>query len=371
MATLTTPPVLYEEGVKSLAEIMFHEIYNDPELTSIFNVKTGIVNKKQIGIMDKNMTGLMGKVKDACDTTAANISYTGSTKRWTTSPVSDRISQCWDTFRGTFIEYGFGKGLSAENLVDNKTAWSAFMSEVTPNAILMVLYRIAWFGDTAIVEGTNNSLTGSQGDYFNMLDGIWKQIYAIVAADATKRSTSTQTAVITALNAQATFSGQAFTSTHVTNQVVTGALDEGYYEADVRLTSLPKSELAWYVTRSMGNQYEKERKKVVAGVPLSYSRTESGIDVLQNNGIDVIPVNFWDRTMRTYFGQDATNVATYRPHRAILTTKSSNLMIGTTDNAGLGDFEMFYDKVGKNNIIDWLMQIDVKVGLDELVQVIY
>ncbi len=365
MASVTSPPVLKEQGIKSLSEVLMQETYSNPDLASVFQIKKGIKGQTQIGIMSKIQTGLSGYNRTSCDVTADTSTYTGSSKTWVPKFVSSRNSTCWDTFSGTFFQWGFNNGIKREDLTD--TDWATFMSEVLPHEIQETIQRVAWFSDTAAVAGTNNNISAGNLKYFTVIDGIWKQLFAIVAADANRLTVNT---TVQTRNAAASFAAQAFTSTDVTNKVATALLDSMYYGADLTLRTRPKSELAFYVTQTIADQYEKELKANSA-IPLSYTRIETGVDVLMSNGIKVIPINFWDRMIVGYFAKAATNLASYLPHRAILTTAADNLMIGTEDTTNLYDFDMFYDKATKANIVDYGVFMDAKVGLDLGVQLGY
>lgn len=365
MASVTSPPVLKEKGITALSEVLFQETYSNPDLASVFNIKTGIKGQTQIGILSKIQTGLSGYNRSACDVTADTSTYTGSSKTWVPKYVSSRNSTCWDTFSGTFFQWGFKNGIAREDLTD--TDWATFMSEVLPHEINETIMRVAWFNDTAAVAGTDNNISVGNLKYFTVIDGIWKQLYAIVTASAARLTVNT---TVQTRNAAASFAAQAFTTADVTNKIATALLDSMYYGADMTLRSRPKSELAFYVTQTVADQYEKELK-ANATIPLSYTRIETGIDVLMSNGIKVIPMNFWDRMITGYFAKAATNLASYLPHRALLTTASDNLMIGTEDTTNMNSFDMFYDKATKANIVDYGVFMDAKVGHDLGVQLGY
>lgn len=367
MATITSPPTLKEQGIKSLSEVLMQETYMNPAFESIYNVKTGIKGQTQIGIMSKIVSGLSGYNRTSCDVTVDDATYTGSSKTWVPKFISSRRTQCWDTFSSTFFQWGMKNGIAREDLTG--TDWATFMAEVLPNEIQEMILRSIWFHDSAIVAGTNNHISAGNLKYFSTLDGYWKQLYAIVAGSAARLTVNT---TVQTRNAAASFAAQAFTSADVTNRVVTALLDSMWYGADLTLRATDKSKLAFYVTQSIADQYEKELKSV-ATIPLSYTRIETGVDVLMSNGIKVIPMNFWDRMITSYFAKANTNIASYIPHRALLTVGGSdgNLMIGTEDTTSLTSFDMFYDKATKSNIIDYGSFFDAKVGLDLMVQLGY
>jgi hypothetical protein len=132
-----------------------------------------------------------------------------------------------------------------------------------------------------------------------------------------------------------------------------------YLAADSRLSGTERSNLVYITTKSLADQYWLERTGA-SGIEMAYQRTESGMDKLMFNGIDVIPFNFLDRIIRTYFKETGAYVY---PHRAILTTKD-NLMIGTASVGSLGELDGFHDKKAKDYNVDWGAAFDAKIGLD-------
>jgi hypothetical protein len=241
-----------------------------------------------------------------------------------------------------------------------------FIAMQLSDMIQETLQRHAWFGDTAIAAGTNNNLVAGELKFFSAIDGLWKQAFAIVAADGNRRTSDT---TLTTRNTGATFAAQAFTSADVTNQVITKALDNLWFGADLRLRSMPRNELVILSTQSIADQYERERKSV-GSIDASYQRVEDGMLKLYTNGIEIVPMSIWDRTLRSYIGTTSANVATTLPHRAILTHRE-NLMIGTESVGALDGLQVWYSQDDAKMYADYLVKMDAKVGLDNMIQALY
>ena len=363
MAGLTSPPELFTEGVKALSETIMKPVYEHPELTEFCDVYTGIKHDTQIVIMDGELAGLMGRQKADCDKTPADLSFGFSEKLWALKRHGDRDATCYATVEPMFLKYALKPGMAKEDLTG--TDWADFMNTVFARKLREMWVAKAWYSDSAMAAGTNNNLLSAQLPYFNQQDGWWKQIFTVIAANSAQLTVNS---TLQSLNAAATFALQKFTSTHTTNQLITGVLDQMYYDGNTELVA-DKNNLRYLVSRSIYNQYERERK-AVSNIDLAYTRMENGVDALKCNGIPVVPVDSWDKLQRKYFGQDATNVATYNPHRALL-IKKSNLGLGTEDTGSMSAFDMFYDKVSGNNYIDWAANVDFKLLVDSQFQAAY
>jgi hypothetical protein len=198
-----------------------------------------------------------------------------------------------------------------------------------------------------------------------MIDGIFAQIFDIVTASAARLSTTS----LATKNAEDTYADQKFSATDVTNQVVSNALDTVWYDADMRLRNLPKNELAYYVTQSVADQLQKERKKI-SGIDLPYQRQESGAEVMMWNGIPIIPMQIWDRMIGSYFGNDATPTYSFLPHRIVLAPKA-NILMGTETAGSLGELDVWHSKDDTKMYAEFGNMIDVKIGVNELIQVAY
>lgn len=350
---------LSPEETKGLNETISEGFFKNPEIKEFHQVQEGIKNDRKITIL-KTLTGLAGAVQVGC-VPAANETQGGATnKLWATKYIEDRWSQCWKDLRSTFWRYALKPGTDKPDL--NSTEFASYLDAQLRPYIREILLRIAYFGDTAIAAGTNNNLGAGQLRYFNMIDGFWKQIATGIAGGLIPQ-------IAIARNAQASFANQRFDATDRINQVVTESFEQAYINADSRLTDEDRSNLVYVVTKSMADQYWLERTKA-SGIPLAYERTESGMDKLQFNGIDVIPFNFQDRIIRSYFGDDATPVKYINPHRGIFTTKD-NLLLGTESNGTMEDLKPFYAEKEKDYNVDWGTDLDAKLGLEYKTVAIY
>jgi hypothetical protein len=344
------------EEIKSLSEAIYEDVFPKPELTKLHTIVSGIKAKKQIVFL--GALGLVGIKQTGCSITPNSGGITMSEKFWDPEYVGDRFQQCWTDLKESFFIWGLKNGKDKANL--DKTDFANFFSERLADAIFEMIYRIAWFNDTdaaLVTDSPAGTVTaGTTIGYFNIIDGFWKQAFAIVAADANRK-------VAIAANAEASYAAQAFDSTDTTNKVAETIFQDLKYNADFRLREQPN--LVIICTMSLVDQYAKELRS--RNLEASFERIEGGYTSLKFEGIEIIGVSIWDRMIRTYFDNGTKY---HLPHRAILTTKE-NLQIGTEEVGNLSDFEPFYDQTTKLFNVDFGFNIDAKIIEDYKIQVAY
>lgn len=358
-------PTLTEDQIKSMSETFFKGFYANPAITDFHDVVENIKAKKQIIVFGQG-TGLTGYNRTACAMTAdTNFAIPSQEKHWNPSYISDLEQMCYDDFMANFERYGLKVGVAKGDLTGTDLA--AFLELQYSKAQYEAFLRHSWFGNTAIAANTGNTLGAGSLKYFNQVDGFWYQLFAIVTGDSSRLSAST---ILATRNAGTTVAAQKFTTADKTSALVTAALDQVWYDADMRLRGMALNELVYITTQSVSDQYEKERK-ATGSIPEAYQRVESGVRMLQCNGIDIIPFQFQDRIIQTYFRVTASgNTADVLPHRAILTTRK-NLLLGVETVGSLGEMDAWYSKDTKKYNLEYGASIDAKVALDSHVQVCY
>ena len=304
------------------------------------------------------LLGLVGKAGAGCDPTADSGTIPTRQKYWNPSEVSMRLVECYTDYKSRFTTWATNNGYKVADLTDTELMqW--IVSRVT-DGLNEAKLRHIWFGDTdaANVDDDGVVTDGVDVKYLNAIDGIWKQLFAIVTGDNTRKSASI------AKNAGNSYANQKFNSTDTTNKVVHGYLQACIDDADLRLSDAPDK--VFYVTKSVFDQYKKELKNYTS-IEAAYQLVQDGSRQLMFDGVPVIPLSFWDRHIKAYFDNGTT---TDNPHRILLTTKA-NLMVGIESEEAINGLDVFYDKVKKNNITDALFTLDAKVSLDYMVQLAY
>jgi len=357
-----TPAQLTFNGkeVDELSQVIFEKEFKNPDLSLFHTIVEGIKAKEQIAYMSQ-LGGLLGAGTGGCDPASASNEITASEKFWDPAAMSDRLSMCYTDLKESFINYSLNNGANVAELTNvdffNYVADVLMRYKVSEAAL-----RMAWFGDTAAADVDASPAgvltSGTNPAYFNKIDGLWKQIYAIVAADSDRKTTD-----LASRNGQASYALQAFTSTDTTNKVVINTLQNLMFNADLRLRD--RADLVYVTTQSVSDQYARELK--ASNVAYTTERYENGISVLKSDGVEVYAFSFWDRMIKAYYDDGSAYLL---PHRAILTTKE-NLMVGFDSVGALSDFDSHYDRTTKKNHIDFEVNMDAKVKEDYMIQVAY
>lgn len=346
------------EEIKALSEAIYEDVFPKPEITTFHTIVSGIKAKKQIVLL--GALGLVGLKQTGCSITPNAGTITMSEKFWNPEYVGDRFQQCWTDLKESFWIWGLKNGKDKANL--DKTDFANFFSERLADAMFEMIYRIAWFNDTdaslASDSPAGTVTAGTTIGYFNIIDGFWKQAFAIAVADTNRKVTT-----LTTKNAQSTFALQAFDADDTTAKIAETTFQNLKYNADFRLREQPN--LAILCTQSLFDQYAKELRS--RNIDASFERIEGGYTSLKFEGMEIIGVSIWDRMIRTYF---SNGTKYYLPHRAILTTKE-NLQIGVEELGNLSDFEPFYDQTTKLFNVDFGFNIDAKIIEDYKIQVAY
>lgn len=341
--------------VRSFAEAIIESIVEYPQLSDMHSVQEGIVAKQQIALI-----GHLSKItrKDlGCGNGKLDKTIPMSEKFW--DPVNFKIwlSECWEQFEDTFMVYYLNVGKDKPDLTTTEI-FSQWLVEEVGDAGAKDALRIGWFGDTAAaVTPTGNLSTGVSPLDYSMLDGFWKQIFAVATTDTARRITITE-------NAGASYAAQAFDAADVTNKTATKYFQQMIFGADRRLRAA--ADKAICATRSLTDQYILERLDY-ANIPEAYTRLENGIDTLNILGVQVFVMDQWDDIIRSDFDNGTKY---YLPHRAVMSTKA-NLPFGFDTAVGPTDFDVFYDKMSETSNIKGLYKMDVKVIEDYMVQVAY
>jgi len=348
MAVITPSDLTFNgEEVKSLSEAIMTSAFETPALTEFHTIVTGIEAKKQVAIL--GLLGLVGKKSSGCAPDENPGQIANSEKFWDPEYIEDRFAMCWKDLKDTFFIWGLKKGVKKADLTS--TDFANFLEDRLKVAIKESVFRHAWFGDTAIAHYNDSPAgvlkNGIDEDYFNVIDGLWKQIFAVIATTASQKVAITK-------NSGASYAAQAFDATDVTDGTITNVMQKMLDDADTRLSE--QEQPVFIVTKSVADQYKRERRKAT-GIEIAYTRVEEGWDMLQVDGKIIHVFSFWDRTIKAYF-DNGTKL--HLPHRILLTTVE-NIQVGTEEESTLSELNPFYDETLKKYFVDFGFNLDAKI----------
>lgn len=347
--------------VQALSQAVLDDIYSNPDLNAIHTIMEGIVALEQIiflGFLEK-----ITKADAGCGTGETSPTIEMREKFWTPAKVKIWISDCSDNFEESFWIWGLKKGINRNDLTNTDLA--EFVMSRMSSAMLEDVLRIVWFNDTdaANVSDTSTGLItdGVSVTDYNIIDGLWKQIFAAVATDSTRRVPISE-------NGEASYSAQNFAAADTTALKVTGILQDVFDNADPRLRARLGTGLQFIVTESIYNQYKKELKSAAGGgVNEAWFMIQNGKKLLTFDGVPLVPMNFWDRTIRA----DFDNGDTYHlPHRILLTVKE-NIPVGFDDSGAVSGMQQYYDPQTEKTNWKSKYRIDTKLLKEYMFQVAY
>lgn len=349
--TLPLSPVDFcGKQVMQFSEAFWVETFKNPALNEILTVIPGVKAKQQVVIL--GLLGLVGKTKSTaqCAPDTSDQVIPSEQKFYNPNWIEDRFVECWKNLLEKFYVWSLKNNLNAPDLIG--TDFADFLIERVVDALVQSIYRIAWFGDTEAAHFEDSGDSGHITDsvdlrYFNAIDGFWKQIFAIAAANPDQHYTI-------ANNAGGTYAAQAFTAADTTNQVITTIMQNMVNGMDERLAQDPNT--TFYVTRSVANQYMAERRQFPA-INIAYQRQETGFDSLQIDGYKIVVLWFEDRFIKAY---ENDGTAWYLPHRIYLTTKE-NMHLAVSEQGSMANVEAFYFEVDKQYYIDTLYSMDALI----------
>jgi hypothetical protein len=344
---------LNSEEARNLSECIQEQLYSKPELTQVHDVQTGVEMDRYIPILGKY--GLVGKVDPgSCAVNAESSQIPVSQKQWTPKLISGRLTHCQADIPN-LLKFWKKARIAANTWekVDNEMV--AFINDRVLDAVLESIFRISEFGDTAAeVVGSGGYLTaGTTKTYFNMLNGMWKQIFTDQAGNAyAYRYTIDENAL----------GSKALQLDLAADRAL--AMFRAMYE-NIDSRAFDGNNLKFQVTKTiMDNWWAYLEDK---SLNFSIAEVQDGISKMRYRGIPIIERKDWGRTITAYHNLGDTY---YLPHRAIL-TDINNMPIGTSDEESLNSLDSFYVQKDKAHYIDFAYKIDQKNLQEVLMAVAY
>jgi hypothetical protein len=340
------------DQVRTLNELFMEAVLDAPVLTQYHTFENGIRNDREIGILPGTL-GLLLKAAQGCDPTDDTLSLTAKKKKWELKRMGLYLKQCYTDLEASFLIFLRNTGTEVSDLTN--TQYFAFLTDFIGRELPKEILRHAWFGDKDAANihhsPAGSITTGVDPDYFNVIDGFWKQLAVIYAADSARKTTISA-------NAQATFATQK--SAFATVDAYT-ALNSVVDNAPLVLKTQPDRMLL--VTDSV----MVRAKRYLQSVKIAFDTTETinGLQLIKWDGIPMLSMPWWDETIQAY---ESNGTKYNSPHRIVYTTKS-NLKIGLEGQGMFDQIKVFYDAKSENNYIRIKDSMDAKIIMDGLVQV--
>lgn len=349
---------LIPEEATSVSQAVFEEVFEQSTLAEHHEIVTGIHHKTQIPFV--GVLGLVGKKIIQCKPDANGNKIPMSEKFWDPELIGDRFEHCAVDVNPLFklfkkamkVNPDFFDRLGSEELgvVEMRVA----------QALKEMLHRLVWFGDkTADTVANAGYLTnGTDIDYFNILNGLWRQIIS------TDIPTTSKYYVAIPQNAGVSYVAQA----NLADDFAFELFKSMWSKADSRFKQLIGNggvKVHMHVTSAIAENWMnfKEDKSLA----FTLEKVEGG--GLKNffRNIEIVTRYDWDATIQAYMDNGTTY---HLPNRALMTTPG-NIPVGTVSTEDLEKLISNYDAYHQVNFMDFALKLDAKFLQDYLAVAAY
>lgn len=338
---------LSPKEVQELSKIIFESTFTNPALSEMHSIVEGIDMKTQILLMSS--MGLVGKAANGtCTPEDSDAGIVATQKYWENNQLDIRIPYCAKDLPELLKAFGQKTNKYDVEGSEEIKMIATRLLEALDEAIL----RLVWFGDKDaknVVSG-GTITNGIDVDYFNSVDGIWKQIFAGVTAGDIKK-----TAIPS--NTGTTFSSQELTA----GEALT-ALRKVYNQSDSRLKN--HAEGIFIVTQSVYDNFMDKLEDAGLNAVGSLAINDG---VMTYRGKKIIVSDFMDRMITSYM----SNGTKYNLPNRIVFTIPTNIPIGTLDQEEFKELSIWYDKTDRKVYTENIFSLDAKVLEEYLISVAY
>lgn len=340
-------------AVQDLAELIFLELVEDDKLGQLVTFMPGQENGKKLGFVGK--AGLLGKKAKGCDPEYAKNLVQASEKTWTLEEWEIAEEICYKELENTIAEHFAANGSDMADLTD-----SDYMDNVVrpilEQAIRDLMIRFAFFGDTE-AEGTLKD--GVDPEYFNLVDGIFKQLFEGVTAGKTTR-------VPIEANTKATVAAQYEAMRQP--GAATSVLNSLIINTPMKLRRM--ADRVFIVTQAFADMLNLDIQENNKGSELQWESIFAGIQKTTYQGITLVAVPQFDEIIQEYL-KNATNADAYdKPFRVIYGAKG-NFRVGSKSRETVADLKVTFDDVTRKNYIYAADTIGALVLAEEYAAIAY
>ena len=320
-------------AVQNLAELIFLELVEDDKLGQLVTFMTRQENGKKLGFVGK--PGLLGKKAKGCDPEYAKNLVQASEKTWDLQEWEIAEEICYKDLENTIAEHFAANGSDMADLTSSEYM-DTIVRPMLEQAIRDLIIRLTFFGDKD-AEGTLKD--GVDAEYFNLIDGIWKQLFEGVTSGKTTRvniDANTKTTVA-AQYEEMRKPGAA-----------TGVLNNLIINTPMKLRRM--ADRVFIVTQAFADMLNFDIQENNKGSELQWESIFAGIQKTSYQGITLIAVPQFDEIIQDYLKNSANANAYDKPFRVIYGAKG-NFRAGTKSTETLADVQVDFNKKDRKNYI--------------------
>lgn len=337
-------------AIKSLRDLLVMTNFTDENMEQFFTFRQNIQNGDKLG-----WTGEMSEVGWAgapCNPEYRTPTIVAAEKEWEIGDWSMPLKWCYEEFMNTMAEYALKTGTDIHDLTGTEIM-DVLIYPALDEAIKRMYWRFIWFGDKNTTEG--DITTGMDVELFKPNDGLFKQLFAIGAANANQRITIEA-------NQESTMAAQmrAIKQPGVAISIFDSLLED----ADPRIASLNGAGL--YVTKSLADALSKDLKREYKEI-LTWENVFNGIKVTEYEGVKIYSISIWDRMIQRY---QNNGVTLNLPHRAVFGSPSQ-MFVGSPANKIISDLDIWFNKDERVVKAYAAGRLGTLIGEDNLFQLAY
>ena len=211
-------------------------------------------------------------------------------------------------------------------------------------------------GATQEVNGGGIITEDVDTEYFDIIDGLFKQLRGYVAED-NKRG------YVISANAKTSKEAQM---SNMTPDAAYGILSGMWYKAPIKLRNLKAdtnqdNRPKFLVTQTIADAYEQYLTG--KGIAPTYVNLVEGVQVLAFLGIPVVPMPIWDEMIQSFNDLGSTY---FKPHRAVLTNKPVLAVGSPTQGQLFGELKIWYNVDEEKTKMRMKDKIDAEIANPDL-----
>lgn len=320
-------------ALRDLAELIFLELFEEDKLGQVVTFMTGQEQGKKLGFVQP--AGLMGKKSQGCNPTYDNDLVNLSEKEWNFEEWQIAEQICYEDLLNTIAEHMTKNGTDVADLTDTYYL-DNIVRPIFEQAIRDLIIRLVFFGDT---EAEDTLKEGVDAEHFNLIDGIWKQLFTGVTAGKTPRVTieaNTKTTVAAQYEAMR----QPGAATGVLNNLI----------INTPMKLRKQGNRVFIVTQAFADMLNLDIQENNKGSELQWESIFAGITKTTYQGITVVAVPQFDEIIQEYL-LNTTNANAYdKPFRVIYGSKD-NFRAGTKSQDSIARLDAWFDKKDQVNYL--------------------
>ena len=331
---------LNTEEAKEVGKLIIEKGFVEGDLSAIHDIETGILYDMQIPFAGRIADSL--KLASGC-TPNVGTGVAMTEKVWTPKIFNSRWVHCAADLNKLFKLFQKAQRINPDFYDRINSQEMGVIYALIEQMIKNALPKKVWFSDVDADTIANGGVlkNGTDKALYNVIDGLFKQIFAEVGSGDDNFVSITQ-------NAGASYALQALPT-----DGALGYLTSVMNQADSRLLEDPSAKIL--VTRTVADNYRNtlRTKTLSAGF---MEVVENGKATLYFDGYEVVTMHEWDRIINADFDNGTKKD---KPHRIIFTTPS-NIPVATLSTDDLTNLKSFYYGFGQSNVVDVAFSLDAK-----------